>query len=332
MSLVRVVPLLPNGTSPWESPGVEQLNVSTVRGRERKSYILLDELIEAASATEKVFEAVDPDRGPSSEDTDGLWKYKTPELGIRSSSIPRASLAIHSASMDGARTICTDGVVDDCDVRAAFTQDHGCSHSASILPHPPCQMPSTPHSPVLGRLDGPEQGAGLKVSYARDRDGNMRPVEVYDWERIHSFDTATNPNTKMQVRRRSGLACQNLPDYDGPRVDSHGRILSGGSYRSLGGFSSIGDETNDILQHFSASTGFPSLALIPHLQGDGTAKGKETHAFPRGVAEIVPLLKRTAERVNSKPSVDDPGKTTVVIEDDSLCISFPPEIRSDSQG
>ncbi|KAA8911023.1 hypothetical protein FN846DRAFT_1019833 [Sphaerosporella brunnea] len=32
-TLVRVVPLLPDGTSPWESPGVEALNIATVAGR-----------------------------------------------------------------------------------------------------------------------------------------------------------------------------------------------------------------------------------------------------------------------------------------------------------
>ncbi|KAI5810478.1 hypothetical protein BZA77DRAFT_391456, partial [Pyronema omphalodes] len=32
-TLVRVVPLLPDGTSPWESPGVKKLNIATISGR-----------------------------------------------------------------------------------------------------------------------------------------------------------------------------------------------------------------------------------------------------------------------------------------------------------
>jgi hypothetical protein len=111
-TLVRIVPLLPDGTSPWESPGVEALNIATVSGRKvRKSRTGLslrkvsDMLIDGAGNTGNTV-----DDGPAAERSTSPSSVTTTVTTTRHN---RDSEGVNESSFLGAQSTTSDESYDD---------------------------------------------------------------------------------------------------------------------------------------------------------------------------------------------------------------------------
>lgn len=196
-------------------------------------------------------------------------------------------------------------------------QDHTRENS---IPGSDQERPWLPSSPALS--ESPELGmssfelTGKRcVSYSRNNDGSLErvPVDVDAWERINM----SSSRLQSVATARSRISSLTYP----PRVDDRGRVFSSGSYPSVRGVSPLPGGLVEGLKRGDLGSLAPE-AYLPFGQ-DGIGEVKEKYKVKlRGVKQVL----------FSEDQQDEPEDRhiTIYVENNSLFLCFPYNIRSDS--
>jgi hypothetical protein len=363
-TLVRVVPLLPDGTSPWESPGVEALNIATVSGRKiRKSRTgpslrkVSDMLVDGAGNTGNTVDdgpAAKRSASPSSITT--TRRLNRDSEGINESSFREAQSTTYDESYDNQNMLDQE---PEPDYLPTIDFGTAASRPSSNSEHPPHQqalldeldaslcggvrlgedgmqddaqqdspclgpeyswLPGSPASLELGI--SPFELVGKRcISYHRTSDGSMQrmALDAEDWENTITCAEQLEVNDVPTRGRASSCIFT-------PMVDSKGRIFSSGSYTSIRGTSPLPKDMVEHLKHGLHSEPDDSTALRKLLTygNDGAGEFKEKYMEKIRGAKHVLFSEDHGGKTNSEER-----HITISVEDNSLFLCFPPNIRTD---
>ncbi|KAF8542279.1 hypothetical protein BDD12DRAFT_876890 [Trichophaea hybrida] len=360
-TLVRVVPLLPDGTSPWESPGVEALNIATVSGRRaRKSgrphtpglsfskkvrHILIDgtcgNTSDDGSAGGYTLEPAATRHDKDSTDVNGvdLEMVSSPIESHDKDDIDPGLLPNYQYTSEFGSTLSTlSSGSDDSEENEHLPfigfQDLNLSLSGITLGEDGIQDHLRGNSTPSTDQGGPWLPTSPAVSESPEF--GMSPFEIagkrcISYSRNSDGDLQRVPvdNDAWERINMSSSRLQSIGTIRSrissltypPRVDDRGRIFSSGSYLSVRSVSPLPGSLVEDLKRGDL-TSLTSEASLPYGQ-DGTGEVKEKYKEKRRGAKQV---------LFSEDQQDEPEDRhiTISVEKNSLFLCFPKNIRSDS--
>ncbi|KAL7271674.1 hypothetical protein RUND412_005550 [Rhizina undulata] len=346
-TILRVVPLLPDGSSPRKSAGTEALNIPMVSGRTRipRSRIPTARKPDKTTAPEpsRIDGTADSSPGTSSASTGSSVPEAFSSVLERNSNANSTGIKTNpggeiSNVIEGATAILSASARPNEAVLSQSGDENPRKKALQRLLSPEAEEDKIPFdglfteipnifralprtSPFLGSsrtgnnsvLTGPstpttpEKGA----SYIKNGNGRLEELEVYDWDRIRrSASPSVSPSKD--------------PKRDGaPRARAVSRSSTIFSSTVLRDFSPISRETIQKLGGFDGSEG----AIQVETQQDGTGEDK------RAVVFLTPPKEATfieeAESFWEEPDKNLLEEPVLVLENGVLSIWFPDNVGPD---
>lgn len=331
---MRVIPLLPDGTSPRESPGIRALGVPVVAGRNRTAS---QTPVGRRRASEITLDGVGSDSskdtsGNSDEDSGSPAHVETPgkrkvdkmilnQIGdevASYSSVRGESLTSKNLPGYQKKSFGVSGKFNDS--FAAETLSDGMDVITTLLTNTSGMYNFSGFQQGSGRSGNEFPASGMGVRYHRDANGNFKPAKLSD-ERgvcrslneplglgkskrvfsISSMQKDLSPMTEKTLERIVGLSAS--------IEDLH-----------PGGQDGAAEDSEEVL--YSSEVAAESAAA---------AKERSSRRSDDGIPVEGEMIRQVASETDESAG-SEPEETKMAIERDTLFICFPGNIRNDAVG
>lgn len=332
---MRIIPLLPDGTSPRESPGIRALGIPVVAGRNRT--------VPQTPVNQRRFSEATLDGVESVTSCDSQKIPHDGETPPREAGEKQDVGAVRGRSGSISRGLLRPKLISRYDLCHRYEESSSDESTEDIFSTPFKKFDPSKIITFPGFGQGPRVCSGefmsseVGISYFRDINGQFKQAEFSDWQStLGRSNNSWNPTVPRNYKRKARICS----------ISSIGRELSPMTERTLKrivelhapvadvniGRDGASEDSEAVLRSSKIAAGNATAAKSS--SESNTMIALEGEMAPQGLPEVGDDTAPAA--VDENDGCEDEqavcSETTMIIEKDTLCIFFPNKIRGDAVG
>lgn len=342
---MRVIPLLPDGSSPRESPGIRALGIPVVAGRNRTTS---KTLVAQRRVSESTLDGVDSTCSSESvESTFGSDEEGENSMDTLQAAEEQATDGAHGVlkpnknglasltAVDGGGSFtpeCSPGNRKGVSRRSEDLRDSTApetfSDGGDIFCTPLRRFRPSDFKQRSRRFNDEPLVSDVGISYSRDADGSFKPAETAGWREIcRLYENAPSPIESRNCERKNRVCS----------ISSVARDLSPMSEKTLERIVELSIPVTDMSGGQDGTTE-ESEAVLHSAEVTARYAAAAKEYSSAGLGNVIPIegevgkLETGSEGVEPKTEEIGWDETKMVVEQDTLFICFPNKIRSDAVG